>query len=146
MLVEPLHVPIYGATVDTHPLGVQILPITLIAVPAAAIEAVALSKQSKYKALHIIGFALLTAGVGFFSVLSRNSGTAEWVCLQILPSVGAGMVLDTLFPAFQAGVEERDSAAAATSWSFIEWEVKLRKVLKTDFGFESKEIDASLKE
>ncbi|KAK8007395.1 hypothetical protein PG989_001385 [Apiospora arundinis] len=179
---------------------------------------------------------MLTAGVGFFSVLSRNSGTAEWVCLQILPSVGADMVLDTLLPAFQAGVGERDSAAAAASWSFvrsfgniwsvaippailnvynsqyavdiisdptvnlwpqngdayakatrdfvvslpeptqsqviemltrplskvsliaiafpalafllsfIEGEVKLRKVLKTEFGFESKEIDSSLKE
>ncbi|KAI1392916.1 MFS general substrate transporter [Hypoxylon trugodes] len=99
--------------------GVQILPITLIAVPGAAVGAVALSKWGRYKLLHIIGFAFLTAGIGTFSVLDRNSSTAKWVCLQILPSVGAGMILDTLLPAFQAGVEEIDSAAAAASWSFI---------------------------
>ncbi|KAI5926907.1 MFS general substrate transporter [Camillea tinctor] len=99
--------------------GVQILPITLIAVPGAAVGAVALSKWGRYKLLHIIGFAFLTAGIGSFSVLTRDSSTAEWVCLQILPSVGAGMVLDTLLPAFQAGVEEVDSAAAAASWSFV---------------------------
>lgn len=99
--------------------GVQILPITLIAVPGAAVGAVALSKWGKYKLLHIIGFALLAAGFGSFSVLTRDSSTAEWVCLQILPSIGAGMVLDTLLPAFQAGVEEADSAAAAASWSFV---------------------------
>ncbi|KAK8124448.1 uncharacterized protein PG998_000207 [Apiospora kogelbergensis] len=95
--------------------GVQILPITLIAVPRAAVGAVALTKLGRYKLLHIIGFALLTAGIGSFSVLSKNSSTAEW----ILPSIGAGMVLDTLLPAFQAGIEECDSAAAAASWSFV---------------------------
>ncbi|KAK8029815.1 MFS general substrate transporter [Apiospora rasikravindrae] len=99
--------------------GVQILPITLIAVPGAAVGAVALAKWGRYKALHIIGFALLAAGIGSFAILDRDSSTAEWVCLQILPSIGAGMVLDTLLPAFQAGVEEVDSAAAAASWSFV---------------------------
>ncbi|KAI0593474.1 MFS general substrate transporter [Biscogniauxia sp. FL1348] len=99
--------------------GVQILPITLIAVPGAAVGAVALSKWGRYKLLHIIGFAFLAAGIGSFSVLTRDSSTAEWVCLQILPSIGAGMVLDTLLPAFQAGVGEADAAAAAASWSFV---------------------------
>ncbi|KAH8655103.1 major facilitator superfamily domain-containing protein [Tricladium varicosporioides] len=99
--------------------GVQILPITLIAVPGAAVGAVALSKWGRYKLLHIIGFAFLAAGLGSFSVLTKSSSTAEWICFQILPSIGAGMVLDTLLPAFQAGVGEVDSAAAAASWSFV---------------------------
>ncbi|KAI1497499.1 MFS general substrate transporter [Biscogniauxia marginata] len=114
--------PLYYQAVQLSTLtrsGVQILPITLIAVPGAAVGAVALSKWGKYKLLHIIGFAFLAAGVGSFSVLTRDLSTAEWVCLQILPSVGAGMVLDTLLPAFQAGVGEVDSAAAAASWSFV---------------------------
>ncbi|KAF5873728.1 putative major facilitator superfamily protein [Botrytis fragariae] len=75
--------------------GVQILPITLLAIPGAAIGALALSKWGKYKHLHIIDFALLAAGI-----------------------VGAGMVLDTLLPAVQAGVAEADSAAVTSSWSF----------------------------
>ncbi|KAF7930902.1 hypothetical protein EAE99_004152 [Botrytis elliptica] len=99
--------------------GVQILPITLIAIPGAAIGALALSKWGKYKHLHIIGFALLAAGIGSFSTLTKSSSTAQWICLQILPSVGAGMVLDTLLPAVQAGVAEVDSAAVTASWSFV---------------------------
>lgn len=99
--------------------GVQILPITLIAVPGAAVGAVALAKWGKYKLLHIVGFTFLTAGIGSLAMLTAGSGTADWVCLQILPAMGAGMVLDTLLPAFQAGVEEKDSAAAAASWSFV---------------------------
>ncbi|KAK0629347.1 major facilitator superfamily domain-containing protein [Bombardia bombarda] len=99
--------------------GVQILPVTLIAVPGAAIGAVVLSKWGKYKLLHIVGYALLTAGFVSLSVLDRDSSIATWVCLQILPSIGAGMVLDTLLPAFQAGVAESDAAAATASWTFI---------------------------
>ncbi|TGO45857.1 hypothetical protein BCON_0360g00010 [Botryotinia convoluta] len=99
--------------------GVQILPITLIAIPGAAIGALALSQWGKYKHLHIIGFALLAAGIGSFSILNKSSSTAQWICLQILPSVGAGMVLDTLLPAVQAGVAEVDSAAVTASWSFV---------------------------
>ncbi|KAI0206593.1 MFS general substrate transporter [Astrocystis sublimbata] len=99
--------------------GVQILPITLIAVPGAAVGAVALTKWGRYKLLHIIGFAFLTAGLSSFAALDRNSSTGEWVGLQIVPYIGAGMILDTLLPAFQAGVEEVDSATAAASWSFI---------------------------
>lgn len=99
--------------------GVQILPVTLIAVPGAAVGAISLAKWGRYKLLHIVGFAFLTAGFGSLSVLTKDSSTAEWVCLQILPSIGAGMVLDTLLPAFQAPVAEVDSAAAAAGWSFM---------------------------
>lgn len=99
--------------------GVQILPITLIAVPGAAVGAVALAKWGRYKHLHIIGFSFLAAGLGSFSVLNQDTSTAEWVCLQILPSIGAGMVLDTLLPVVQAGVGEADSAAVTASWSFM---------------------------
>ncbi|KAI1653385.1 major facilitator superfamily domain-containing protein [Daldinia decipiens] len=100
--------------------GVQILPITFILIPGAAIGAIVLSSWGKYKLLHIGGFALLTAGMGYLSVLDKGSNTAEWVCLQIiLPSLGAGIVVDTLLPAFQTGVAESDSAAATASWTFI---------------------------
>ncbi|KAK8061648.1 hypothetical protein PG994_008014 [Apiospora phragmitis] len=96
-----------------------ILPINLIAVPGAAIGAVALTKWGRYKLLHNIGFALLTAGVGSYTVLTRRSSTAEWVCLQILPAIGAGMVLDTLLPASQADVEE--SVIGRVEDSILRW-------------------------
>ncbi|KAI0007192.1 major facilitator superfamily domain-containing protein [Xylariaceae sp. FL0662B] len=99
--------------------GVQILPITLIAIPGAAIGAIVLSRWGKFKLLHIAGFALLAAGIASLSVLDKDSSTAKWVCLQVLPSTGAGMVLDTLLPAFQAGVAESDAAAVTASWTFV---------------------------
>ncbi|KAK8115550.1 hypothetical protein PG984_012052 [Apiospora sp. TS-2023a] len=91
----PLYFQAVQLSTPTHS-GVQILPITLIAVPGAAVGAVALAKWGKYKLLHIIGFALIAAGVGSYAVLDRDSSTARW-----------------------AGVGEADSAAAAASWSFV---------------------------
>ncbi|KXX75398.1 hypothetical protein MMYC01_208130 [Madurella mycetomatis] len=57
--------------------------------------------------------------MGSLSVLNRYSSTAMWVCLQILPSIGADTVIDTLLPAFQAGVAESDITAATASWTLI---------------------------
>ncbi|KAF9874427.1 hypothetical protein CkaCkLH20_07990 [Colletotrichum karsti] len=99
--------------------GVQLLPVTLISIPGAAISAVVLARWGRYKALHISGFALMTAGFGIWSVLNRDSGTAAWVLVQMVPAVGSGFLMNTLLPAFQAGLEEKDQAAATASWSFI---------------------------
>lgn len=99
--------------------GVQLLPVTLISIPGAAISAVVLARWGRYKALHIAGFALMTLGLGIWTVLNRNSSTAAWVLVQVVPAVGSGMLLNTLLPAFQAGLAEADQAAATASWSFI---------------------------
>lgn len=99
--------------------GVQILPICLVAIPGAAISAMVLAKWGKYKGLHIAGFALMTIGFGLFSMLDKDSSTAEWVIYQIIPAIGSGMLLNTLLPAFQAGLDEKDQAAATASWAFI---------------------------
>ncbi|GKT97457.1 multidrug resistance protein fnx1 [Colletotrichum tofieldiae] len=99
--------------------GVQLLPVTLISIPGAALSAVVLARWGRYKALHIIGFALMTLGFGVWTVLDRHSSTAAWVLVQVVPAVGSGMLLNTLLPAFQAGLAETDQASATASWSFI---------------------------
>jgi len=99
--------------------GVQLLPIVLVAVPGAIVSVVVLSKWGRYKELHVIGFAIETISLGLFSILGPNSSTAEWVIFQILAGLGSGMILNTLLPAFQAGIPEADQAAATASWAFI---------------------------
>ncbi|KAH7329611.1 major facilitator superfamily domain-containing protein [Stachybotrys elegans] len=99
--------------------GVYILPITLVAIPGAAMAAVALSRWGRYKPLHIVGFALVTIGFGLFSLMDRHTSTGEWVGFQIIPAIGGGLILNTLLPAFQAPLLESDQAAATASWAFI---------------------------
>lgn len=99
--------------------GVQVLPIVLTAVPGAIVAVLVLTKFGRYKHLHLVGFALMTIGLGLFSLLDASSSTAEWVIYQILSGIGSGMILNTLLPAFQAGLAESDQAAATASWAFI---------------------------
>ncbi|KAI0867512.1 multidrug resistance protein fnx1 [Hypoxylon argillaceum] len=99
--------------------GVQLLPVVLVAVPGAVIAVIVLSKFGKYKALHLAGFAIETLSIGLFSTLDRSSSTAEWVISQLLAGLGSGMILNTLLPALQAGIPERDQASATASWAFI---------------------------
>lgn len=99
--------------------GVQMLPITLVAIPGAVIAVIVLSKFGKYKALHLAGFVILTLGMGLFSHLDRFSSDAEWIIFQIIAALGSGMILNTLLPAFQAPLAESDQAAATASWAFM---------------------------
>lgn len=114
--------PVYFQTVQLSTpswSGVQILPITLIAVPGAAVASLLLAKFGKFKILHITGMLLTTVGVGLISLLKTDSNTGVWVGIQIMPAVGSGLLISTLLPAFQASLAEKDQAAATATWSFV---------------------------
>lgn len=99
--------------------GVQMIPMTVIGIPGAAISVVVLARWGKYRILHQIGFGIMTIGLGLFTLQNRHTTTAEWVIYQVIPALGSGMVLNTMLPAFQAGLKESDQAAATATWSFI---------------------------
>ncbi|KAI5458155.1 major facilitator superfamily domain-containing protein [Mariannaea sp. PMI_226] len=114
--------PLYfqGVLLSTPPRsGVQLLPVALIAVPGAAMSAILLSKFGKFKILHLIGFFLLSAGGGLLAILKEDSSEAAWVLIQFVPAMGSGFLLNTLLPAFQASTDEKDQAAATSTWSFM---------------------------
>ncbi|KAK5661138.1 hypothetical protein OQA88_11028 [Cercophora sp. LCS_1] len=99
--------------------GVQLLPVIIIFVPVAIIAVLLLAKFGKYKPLHVFGFGVSTLGIGLFALLDKNTTTAEWVVFEIIAAGGSGFVLNTLLPACQAPLEEKDQAAATATWSFV---------------------------
>ncbi|KAJ0108528.1 Major facilitator superfamily general substrate transporter [Diaporthe amygdali] len=99
--------------------GVQLLPSIIVAIPAAIMAVLLLTKFGKYKPLHLAGFALNTIGLGLFTLLDKDSSTAEWVIFQIIAAGGSGFVLNTLLPACQTPLAESDQAAATATWSFV---------------------------
>ena len=99
--------------------GVQLLPIIVVAVPAAIVAVLLLTKFGKYKPLHLAGFAVCTIGLGLFTLFDEHSSEAEWVIFQMITGGGSGFVLNTLLPACQAGLMESDQAAATAAWSFV---------------------------
>jgi hypothetical protein len=99
--------------------GISILPMALISIPSCAIAAILVSRFGKFKLLHLIGELLFTLGFGLFSMQGIETTTAQWATYQSIGSLGGGIVLETLLPAFQAPVPEEDQAAATATWAFI---------------------------
>ncbi|CAK7197827.1 hypothetical protein SEUCBS139899_000476 [Sporothrix eucalyptigena] len=99
--------------------GVQLLPAIVVAVPAAIVAVLLLTRFGKYKPLHLFGFGANTVGLGLLTLLGPNSSTAEWVIFQMIVAAGSGFVLNTLLPACQAPLAESDQAAATAAWSFM---------------------------
>lgn len=99
--------------------GVALLPQSLVGIPGAAISAIALSRWGKYRPLHFAGFAGWMLGLGLLSTQDENTSVGEWAVFQSLLALGAGMVLNTLLPSFQAPVSEKDQATATATWCFI---------------------------
>ncbi|KAG7293534.1 hypothetical protein NEMBOFW57_003586 [Staphylotrichum longicolle] len=99
--------------------GVQILPTVFGMMPAAVIASQYLSLTGKYKLLHIVGMFLMAAGMGSFAAFDANSSTATWVCLQLLASLGNGMVATSILPGVQAGLTDEDNAVSTATWAFI---------------------------
>lgn len=99
--------------------GVQFLPMVVVALPAAIVAVLLLSKFGRYKPLHLFGFGVCTLGLGLLTMQDRHTPTAEWVAFQMIAAGGSGFVLNTLLPACQAGLPESDQAAATAAWSFV---------------------------
>jgi MFS family permease len=116
------YLPLYfQAILSSSPLmsGVQLLPSVLLSILGAAFSAVVLARYGKYRSLHLIGFGFVTLGLGLFSLLGRASSVVEWVMFQIIAAIGSGMIYDSLLPAFQATISEKDQAAGTALLTFI---------------------------
>ncbi|MCJ1306504.1 hypothetical protein MMC25_000147 [Agyrium rufum] len=99
--------------------GDSLLPQSPVGVPGAAVSAIALRRWGKYRPLHFCGFGIFTLGLGLFSLQREDTTTAQWAMYQSVCTVGTGMVLNTLLPAFQAPVSEANQATATATRCFI---------------------------
>lgn len=114
--------PVYFQTVKlANPTraGVNMLPVTLSGVPAAAAAAAILSRFGRFKAIHLVGFAMFAVGAGLYTLMDRETSVGEWVGFELIASIGGGLLLNSQLPAFQAPVGEADQAMATGAWNFI---------------------------
>lgn len=99
--------------------GINVIPVSLLGVPTAALAAWAISRWGKYKIIHLLGFALFSVGLGLFTRLDENTPTATWVGYMFTGPFGGGLLLNSQLPAFQAPVQESDQALATGCWNFL---------------------------
>lgn len=113
--------PYFQAILGSSPVrsGVQLLPCVLVAILGSAAAGIILGKTGRYKSLHLVGWGFVTLGLGLLSLLGPTSSTAEWVIFQLIAAIGSGMIYDSLLPALQATISEKDQAAGTAALAFL---------------------------
>jgi MFS family permease len=99
--------------------GLEVMPTTLVIVVLAAIGGPLLSFWGRYKPLHIIGFALMTLGLGLCAILNTTTPVPVWLCLQLIIASGSGIVISTMLPTVQVRLPESTTGISAGSWAFL---------------------------
>ncbi|KAK8047156.1 hypothetical protein PG996_015220 [Apiospora saccharicola] len=99
--------------------GILLLPTVVTVVPGGVISGIVLSKFGRYRRLHLVGFAMMTFGMGLFIMLDQHSHLALPVVFQIIAGLGTGFAMTSLLPAAQAALSEKDTASSTAVWSFI---------------------------
>jgi hypothetical protein len=99
--------------------GLEVMPTTLVIVLLAAIGGPLLSFWGKYKPMHIVGFALMTLGLGLCTLLDSSTSIAAWLFFQLITASGFGIVISTMLPAVQVKIPESTTGASAGSWAFL---------------------------
>jgi len=99
--------------------GVWLLPTVLVEVPLAVVGGALVTSTGRYRPLHFFAFGVMLLGFGLFARFNRNTTTAEWVIVQMLPAFGVGFMMSTNLPAVQADLPEEMMAAATAAFSFM---------------------------
>lgn len=115
-------IPIYfqGAR-DASPMqsGIDFLPFEAFLIPIAAVAGTLLTRTGVYRPFHALALALMTIGLGLFSMQDENTPTAVWVVFQAIEAVGQGLIIPTILPATQASLPESEVATSVGLYSFL---------------------------
>lgn len=99
--------------------GVNLLAIVIPLMPAGIIGGMVIARFGRYKPTMVVGYALLSIGVGCLTLLDGNSPTVQWVIFQIICGAGDGLALTATLLAVQAPLHESDVAVATACWAFV---------------------------
>ncbi|KAJ5674185.1 Efflux pump [Penicillium macrosclerotiorum] len=98
--------------------GVSVFPETFTVAPASIVVGVLITKLGRFRWAIWGGWTLSTLGMGLLYLLDPRTSIPVWIFLNLVPGVGLGMLFNSLGYATQAGAQEKDSACAASMYTF----------------------------
>lgn len=113
---------IYFQTVRQHSperAGFDLLPTIIATMPFAVIGGVLMSWLQRPGLVHLVAFAVMSIGLGTFTLLQKTTSEAALVIMQIAVASGNGLLLSTLLPALQSQVPSSDIWCVTALFSFI---------------------------
>ncbi|KAF2874973.1 major facilitator superfamily domain-containing protein [Massariosphaeria phaeospora] len=99
--------------------GVALFPRTFTTAPAAIVTGIAISITGRYRWSVWMGWALSTFGMGLIILLKPETKTVDWIFLNLVGGIGAGMLFPAMGITTQAAASVKDQAYAATMFSFL---------------------------
>ena len=111
----------YEGVKDYSPtiVGVVVFPETFTIAPASIVVGVVISKTGRFRWSIWTGWFLATLGLGLCYLLDVNTSIPAWVFLNLVPSIGIGMLYNSLAFATQAATTEKNTAFAAAMYTFM---------------------------
>jgi MFS family permease len=91
---------------------VNLLPNVFGFILAATIAGILLTKYGRYRPWHFGGLAVMSIGMGLYSLLNESTPTYGWVLLVFFFAMGCGFVMPSLVSSLQANLTDLDTAAA----------------------------------
>lgn len=99
--------------------GLQLLPLNCFLTPMTIIAGITVSNTGKHLSIHTASFFLISLSFGLFTRMNQDTGTAEWVPLQIVAVAGLGFTMNSPLTALRASLPDSYSASAMATYAFL---------------------------
>ncbi|GAP90881.2 putative major facilitator superfamily protein [Rosellinia necatrix] len=99
--------------------GVLILPFSILYTLSALAGGGLATKLGRFRVIHFVGFAIMTIGIGTFTLFDRNTHLAVIAVLQLIFAFGVGIVTPSLLTAIQAALPDDLNAASTGTFAFL---------------------------
>lgn len=111
----------YEAVLEYDPIisGVAMFPETFTIAPITTISAIVITKLGRYRWAVWSGWMITVVGLGLLVLLDTDSSVAQWVCLNLVPGIGLGLVITSMGYAIQAASSTENLPIAVAMFSFF---------------------------
>ncbi|KAI0405062.1 MFS general substrate transporter [Xylaria palmicola] len=99
--------------------GIMLLPFSVIYALAAFVGGGIATRLGRYRIIHFIGFAIMTIGIGTFTMFDRNTSLAVLVVLEVIFAFSIGVITPNLLTAIQVALPESLNAASTGTFAFV---------------------------
>lgn len=99
--------------------GVMLLPFSVIYALSAAAGGALTTKLGRYRNIHFVSFAVMTIGMGTFTILNRDTSLAVIVVLEVIFAFAIGIPTPNLLTAIQAALPDDLNALSTGTFAFV---------------------------
>jgi MFS family permease len=118
LVVLPLYLQIVRGSSPTAA-GLQLTPLMVGIMLASGVSGRIMSRTGRYKALPVVGIALMFTGLMLMSTLDADTPLARTMAFMLLMGMGLGLSMQTLVISVQNAMPPRDMGVATSSVTFF---------------------------